>query len=99
MCLFSTKVLPDCFRTGLISTCIFIIIIIWVLVCFAISQITNCFFIVLTHIFPFVQKRFVFHHSLAVKVIKYRFVAPREGCYQDVCVSLIKYGPTRHYGK
>ena len=36
--------------------------------------------------------------SLVVKVIKYRFVAPRDGCYQDGCVSLIKYGPTRHYG-
>ena len=36
--------------------------------------------------------------SLVVKVIKYRFVAPREGCYQDGCVSLIKYGPTCHYG-
>lgn len=28
-----------------------------------------------------------------VKVIKYRFVAPGEGFYQDGCVSLIKYGP------
>ena len=37
--------------------------------------------------------------SLVIKVIKYRFVAPREGCYQDGCVSLIKYGRTCHYGK
>ena len=37
--------------------------------------------------------------SLLVKVIKYRFVAPREGCYQDGCVSLLKCGPTHHHGK
>ena len=34
-----------------------------------------------------------FISSLIVKVIKYRFVAPGEGFYQDGCVSLIKYGP------
>ena len=64
------------------------------------------FFIVLTLIFPFVRKEKllltmfrVSFGSLVLKVIKYRFVAPREGCYQDGCVSLIKYGPTCHYGK
>ena len=36
--------------------------------------------------------------SLVGKVIKYRFVAPREECYQDGCVSPIKYGPTCHHG-
>ena len=99
------KRVRNCFRMGLISIYIFIIVIIWILVCFAVSQITNCFFfIVLTHIFPFVRKKIlnmfrVSFGSLAGKVIKYRFVAPREGCYQDGCVSLIKYGPTCHYGK
>lgn len=34
-----------------------------------------------------------FISSLIVKVIKYRFVAPGKGFYQDGCVSLIKYGP------
>ena len=33
-----------------------------------------------------------FISSLMVKVIKFRFVAPGEGFYQDGCVSLIKYG-------
>ena len=27
--------------------------------------------------------------SLVVKVIKYRFVAPREGCYQDLLVIMV----------
>ena len=54
-------------------------------------QIRNCLFIVLTHILTEFVSCFV--SSLAVKVIKYRFVAPGEGCYQDGCVSLIKYGP------
>ena len=55
--------------------------------------------------FPLCSKKTItefvscFIGSLVVKVIKYRFVAPREGCYQDGCVSLIKYGPTCHYGK
>jgi len=48
-------------------------------------------FIVLTHILTEFVSCFV--SSLAVKVIKYRFVAPGEGCYQDGCASLIKYGP------
>ena len=43
LCLFSTKVLRNCFRTSLISNYIFIIVIICVLVCFTVSQITNCF--------------------------------------------------------
>ena len=97
------KRVRNCFRMGLISIYIFIIVIIWISVYFAVSQITNCFFIVLTLIFPFVRKKIlnmfrVSFGSLVGKVIKYRFVAPREGYYQDGCVSPVKYGPTCHHG-
>ena len=34
-----------------------------------------------------------FISSLVVKVSKCRFLTPQEECYQDECVSLIKYGP------
>ena len=91
---------------GLISNYMFIIVIICVLVCFSVSQITNCFFHCFNTYFPLCSKKKILLNmfrvsfgSVVVKVIKYRFVAPREGCYQDGCVSLIKYGPTCHYCK
>ena len=65
---------------------------------FAVGQIRNCSFIVITQTFLSLEGRnseFVssFIRSLVIKVMKYRFAAPGEGCYQDGCVSLIKYGP------
>ena len=83
----------------MISIYIFIIAIICVLMCFAISQITNsiCFFFFhcFNKYFPLCSKKTItefvscFIGSLVVKVIKYRFVAPREGCYQDLLVIMV----------
>ena len=84
------KTVRNCFRMGLISIYIFITVIICALVCFAVSQITNCFFHCFNTYFPLCSKTKLLLYmfrvvigSLVVKVIKYRFVAPREECYQD----------------
>ena len=88
------KRVRNCFRMGLISIYIFNIVTICVLVCFSVSQITNSFFHCFNTYFPLCSEKKklllnmfrVSFGSLVVKLIKYRFEAPREGCYQDGCV-------------